>query len=246
MSELSAVQAVFGLPFAQQIAFFKQKVAVPTKSYNELQAYEHDKAFVVAGAMKADLLTDLQTAVGKAIEDGETLAQFQDRFDDIVKQRGWTGWTGSDSVDGTAWRTKVIYLTNLRTSHAAGRYAQMTTPEMLQARPYWQYRHVTRDNPRLNHKRLDGKVLRADDGWWSINYPPNGYGCNCYVRTLSQADIDRLGLSVADTPDPDGYTQDGWEHAHGSTWEWRPDHGKYPAQIATALMQSLLDEGIEP
>lgn len=246
MSELSKVQAAFGLPFAQQIDFFNQKVKLPTNSYKDLQTHQHDKAFVVAGAMKADLLTDLHHAVTKAIEDGETLAEFRTRFDEIVKQRGWTGWKGSDSQDGTAWRTKVIYLTNLRTSHAAGRYAQMTTPEMLQARPYWQYRHVTRDNPRLNHKRLDGIILKANDTWWLINYPPNGYGCNCYVRTLTKAEVERLGLSVADTPDPDGYTQAGWEHAHGSTWEWRPDYSKYPAMIATALMESLLDEGIEP
>lgn len=120
----------------------------------------------------------------------------------------------------------------------------MTTPDMLKMRPYWQYRHVTIDNPRLNHKRLNNKVLQADDPWWQINYPPNGWGCHCYVRTLSTADMDRLGLAVSETPDMDGYAQEGWEHAHGSSW--RPDYDKYPIAIAQAFIKSLQNEGIEP
>lgn len=238
------IYSAFNLPFAQQIDFFKQKVNLPTQTYKDLQAQQHDKAFVVAGAMKADLLNDLNEAVLKAIKNGESLGQFRQRFDEIVKKRGWTGWTGSDSAEGIAWRTKIIYTTNLRTSHASGRWQQMTTPEMLKMRPYWQYRHVTLDNPRLNHKRLNNKVLRADDPWWQVNYPPNGWGCHCYVRTLSQADMDRQGLVVSETPDIDGYTQDGWGHAHGSSW--RPDYAKYPVAIAQALIQSLQDKGIEP
>lgn len=243
MSELSKTQAAFGLKFQSQIAFFNQKVRLPSESYKDISAHQHDKAFVVAGAMKADLLQDLQTAVGHAIEDGESLGAFRKRFKDIVKTRGWKDYTGSDSKAGIAWRTRVIYLTNMRTSHAAGRWQQMTTPEMLQSRPYWQYRHVTRSNPRVIHQRLDKTVLPADDDWWSINYPPNGYGCNCYVRVLSAADMDRLGLSVADTPAIDGVASEGFAHAAGSTW--KPTISKYAPIIAQALLMSLLNAGID-
>lgn len=243
MSELSKTQAAFGLKFGSQIDFFKQKVRLPSESYKDIKAAQHDKAFVVAGAMKADLLQDLQTAVGKAIEDGESLGAFRKRFKDIVQKRGWKDYTGSDSAAGRAWRTRVIYLTNMRTSHAAGRWQQMRTPEMLQSRPYWQYRHVTRSNPRVIHQRLDKTVLPADDIWWSINYPPNGYGCNCYVRVLSKSDMDRLGLSVADTPDIDGVAPEGWQHAAGSTW--KPTISKYAPIIGQALLTSLLNAGID-
>lgn len=242
MSELPKVQAAFGLKFQSQIDFFKQKVRLPSESYKDISAIQHDKAFVIAGAMKADLLKDLQDAVGHAIEDGESLGAFRKRFKDIVEKRGWKDYTGSDSKSGIAWRTRVIYLTNLRTSHAAGRWQQMTTPEMLKARPYWQYRHVTRDNPRLYHQRLNGKVLAANDSWWLINYPPNGYGCNCYARTLSAADMKRLGLSLSETPDIDGYVQVGWEHAAGSSW--RPDLDKYAHTIAKAMVAENMVNGV--
>lgn len=243
MSELSKTQAAFGLKFQSQIDFFKQKVVLSTATHRDIKAAQHDKAFVVAGAMKADLLQDLQGAVGKAIEDGESLGAFRKRFKDIVQKRGWKDYTGSDSAAGRAWRTRIIYLTNMRTSHAAGRWQQMRSPEMLAARPYWQYRHISRANPRLHHKRLHDTVLRADDAFWSVNYPPNGYGCHCYVRTLAAADMSRLRLNVADTPDIDGVASEGFAHASGSTW--MPTMSKYAPIIGQALLMSLLNAGID-
>lgn len=230
------VQSAFDLPFDEQIEFFRQKVRLPTQGYQDLTAQNHDKAFVVAGAMKADLLNDLHKAVLSAIENGESLGQFSKNFDSIAKKYGWTA--GSDN----AWRAKIVYQTNLRTSHSAGRYHQMTDPDVLKARPYWQYRHITADNPRLHHKRLNNMVLRADDAWWTVNYPPNGWGCKCYARTLSQADMDRMGLTVSQTPDMDGYADDSFAHAHGSSWY--PNLDKYPYAIAKAIVANNMATGV--
>mgnify|MGYP002656223218 CR=1 FL=1 len=230
------MQSAFDLPFDEQIEFFRQKVRLPTQGYQDLTAQNHDKAFVVAGAMKADLLNDLHKAVLSAIENGESLGQFSKNFDSIAKKYGWTA-----GVDN-AWRAKIVYQTNLRTSHSAGRYHQMTDPDVLKARPYWQYRHITADNPRLQHKRLNNMVLRADDVWWTVNYPPNGWGCKCYARTLSQADMDRMGLTVSQTPDMDGYADDSFAHAHGSTWY--PNLDKYPYAIAKAIVASNMATGV--
>ena len=43
---------------------------VPTERWDDLMGNAHDRAFVVAGAMKADLLKDLAGAVTRAIENG--------------------------------------------------------------------------------------------------------------------------------------------------------------------------------
>lgn len=234
--ELVGVQSAFDLPFDEQIEFFRQKVRLPTQGYQDLTAQNHDQAFVVAGAMKADLLNDLYKAVLSAIENGDSLGQFSKNFDSIAKKYGWTA--GADN----AWRAKIVYQTNLRVSHSAGRYHQMTDPDVLKARPYWQYRHITADNPRLQHKRLNNMVLRADDVWWTVNYPPNGWGCKCYARSLSQSDLDSLGISVSKTPDIDGYTDTSFAHAHGSTWY--PNLDKYPYAIAKALVADNMATGV--
>ncbi len=233
---LTQVQSAFDLPFDEQIEFFRQKVRLPTQGYQDLTAQNHDKAFVVAGAMKADLLNDLHKAVLSAIENGDSLGQFSKNFDSIAKKYGWT------AGEGNAWRAKIVYQTNLRVSHSAGRYHQMRDPDLLKARPYWQYRHITADNPRLHHKRLNNMVLRADDAWWTVNYPPLGFGCKCYARTLSQADMDRMGLTVSQTPDILGYADDSFAHAHGSSWY--PNLDKYPYQIAKAMVASNMATGV--
>ena len=41
-------------------------------------------------------------------------------------------------------------------------------------------------------------VLRHDDPWWDTNYPPNGWGCKCYVETLNQRMLERLGKDGPD------------------------------------------------
>jgi uncharacterized protein with gpF-like domain len=111
---------------------------------------------MVAGANKADLLADFRTAVEKAITKGTTLADFQKDFD-------------------------LIYSTNVRTSYAAGRWAQLTDPEQLQVLPYLTYKHGDSKVPRPEHLAWDGLTLSADDPWWQTHYPPNGWGCKCRV-----------------------------------------------------------------
>ena len=37
------------------------------------------------------------------------------------------------------------------------------------------------------------EVLRHDDPWWQVHYPPNGWGCKCYVESLSPREAERAG-----------------------------------------------------
>lgn len=208
------------LPFAEQIAFFRGKLNVPTARWNDLWQEAHDAGFMVAGAAKADLLDDLRAAVDKAISQGTTLEEFRRDFDSIVRDRGWTGWTGSESAAGTAWRTRVIYATNLRSSYAAGRYQQLQA--IKHRRPFWRYRHnETVLTPRQDHLAWDGLILPADDPWWQTHYPPNGFGCRCRIESLSQSDLDRMGKDGADqAPTQPGDTTSidpGWAYAPGAS-----------------------------
>lgn len=224
-----------GRPFEEQVAFFRGKLGnlVPTAKWNDIQRSAHDTAFMVAGAAKADLLADLAAAVDKAISEGETIAQFRRRFGEIVRRHGWSGWTGDDRNDpadpkdkggaGTAWRTRVIYRTNMATSYAAGRLAQ------LQSFPLWVYRHGGSEHPRLQHLSWNGLTLPADHEFWKTHYPPNGWGCSCYVTGALSREMAR---HVGGNPDydappsgwnvPDGKgnlpgVQKGWDYMPGGT-----------------------------
>lgn len=185
------------LPFAEQIAFFRRKLNLPTNAWTDIWNEAHDHAFVVAGANREDLLLDFRAAIEKAIADGGTLADFRKDFDAIVAKHGWS-YNG-----GRNWRSRVIYETNLRSSYAAGRYAQLQAVKKL--RPYWRYVHSDAvQHPRPLHLAWNGLVLRADDTWWKTHFPPGGWGCQCTVHSLGEDDLQRYGKTGPDPAPDDG------------------------------------------
>ena len=224
MSTATDLAFILKRPFAEQVAFFRGKLRkhVPTETWRDLWKAEHDRAFMVAGAAKADLLADLAAAVQAAIESGESIEQFRARFGDIVQKRGWQGWTGEGTQAGTNWRTRIIYRTNMATSYAAGRYAQ------LQDFPLWVYRHSGAEHPRLQHKAWDGLTLPKDHPFWQTHYPPNGWGCGCRVLgARNERGAARVGGTHTgppagwdalsqDTSEPEGIDE-GWGYAPGAT-----------------------------
>lgn len=172
----------FGTPFQAALEFFRRKLDLPTERWDDIERSANDRAFVVAGAMKADLLNDLHGAVATAMS-GAGLAQFRKDFAATVAQHGWTGWTGEGSAKGVAWRTRVIYQTNMATAYAAGRYRQMTDPGYLALNPWWEYVHADMvEHPRPLHQAWNGLCLRHDHPFWQTHYAPNGWGCRCQVR----------------------------------------------------------------
>ncbi len=197
--------------FAEAVAYFLRKTRVPTATWRDLWQAQHARAFTVAGALRDDLLVDLQQAVQAAIDQGETLDDFRARFEDIVRRRGWTGWTGEGTAKGRAWRTQVIYTTNLRVAYQAGRW------ETLKAFPYLRYQHNPVRHPREDHVAWDGLVLRTDDPWWNTHYPPNGWGCRCSVTGAGEGRLRAPGKTGPDaTPKPgDGDPPPEWAYHVG-------------------------------
>lgn len=214
-------------PFPEQIAFFRGKLGnlVPTRRWDDISQEAHDSGFMVAGAQSADLLTDLVAAVDRAITEGTSLETFRGDFRAIVQRRGWHGWTGEGSRGGEAWRVRTIYRTNAATSYAAGRFAQLTAGNFA----FWVYHHGDSRVPRLNHLSWDGLFLPPDHRWWTIYYPPSGWGCSCFVTgARSERAAIRQGGDPNkrlpddwDRPDPNtglpAGVQRGWGYAPGAS-----------------------------
>ncbi len=192
----------FDQPFKEQIDFFRAKLNLPTERWDDVRLSAHDRAFIVAGATKADLLNDLRKAVDKAITTGTTLETFRKDFKKIVADNGWTGWTGEGTKAGEAWRTRVIYETNLRSSYAAGRWAQLNDPAFKKLMPYWRYVHndsVLSPRPLHQHWGQIRLTLPAEHVFWKTHFPPNGWGCRCRIVAVA---MPKEGDSVEP---PDGW-----------------------------------------
>lgn len=250
----SSLSGVFGQPFAEQIAFFRQKLGnrVPTRRWTDLQGEAHDTQFMVAGALEADLLTDLANAAEKFINEGRGIEEFRRDFRSIVAKNGWTGWTGEGSTKGEAWRVGVIYRTNAYTSYAAGRFAQLKAGNF----PFWVYRHGGSQEPRVQHLGWNGLVLPPDHEFWITRYPPSDWGCSCYVvGASSEAAAQLLG------GDPDKQLRPGWNRIDARTglpigigkgWNYAPGrsvagavnavaakYDKWPADIGSRYGETM-------
>jgi len=225
------VSGVFALPFKEQIEFFRNKLHLPTERWNDIAQSAHDRGFVVAGAIKGDLLADLHAALQKHMAGGGGLEGYRKDFRNIVEKHGWHGWTGEGTAGGEAWRTRVTYMTNLRTSYAAGRYRQLTESGIK----YWMWKHSgLATEPRPEHLAWSGMVLPANHPFWRLHFPPQippNWGCRCrVVGVASPEQARRLGGDPGKRP-PAGWesvdTQhkdpaliaDGWNFAPGANTE---------------------------
>lgn len=184
-----------GVPFQEAIDHFREKVNIPTAGWEDLRGAAHAKGFTVAGAAKADLLQDFRGTIDKMIAEGKTITDFRRDFDKIVAKHGWN-YKGK-----RGWRTRVIYNTNMRTAHMAGRWAQFQ--RLKHRRPYLQYLTVGDGRVRPEHAAWNGKVIHIDDPWLSTHFPPNGWGCRCTMRSLSKRQLDKMGLQVSAAPPPE-------------------------------------------
>jgi len=234
------------IPFAAAIEFFRKKENIPTQSWQDILGDATKKGFWTAGAMQADLLTDMRDAVDRAINEGISLSKFRKSFDETVARYGWD-YNGSRN-----WRSQLIYETNMRTAYAKGRFEKQTSPDITALRPYLKYKHGNTKDPREKHLEWDGLILRADDPFWKDHYPPNGYGCECQVLSLSERDLKREGKTAPDKAPEIKYYN--WTDIHGKThkipegidpgWnyapgEFLPDLKKYPKKIKEQIEKSV-------
>lgn len=226
---MSDLLASFGKPFAYQVAAFRLRLMqlAPTTGWDkEIWQAQHDRAFMVAGAMKADVLADLAAMVDKAIAQGGTLEEFRRDFRAMVENKGWQiSPAGQGTKGGEAWRTKVIYKTNMATSYAAGRMAQLRAARFK----FFVYRHGGSLDPRPQHLAWDGLVLPADHPFWITHAPPNGWGCSCRIQGAdSPSDARRVGGKPDKELPPNWNTLDpktgaptgidrGWNYAPGAS-----------------------------
>ena len=179
--------------YKEAVKFFQDKLKVlPTKKWDDIKGAMHTRAFTVAGCMQEDILRDFRSAVNAAISKGESLQDFRDRFYTIANK-----WRASDpSFDEKmekpkygAWRSKVIYQTNMLTCAAAGQERQARSmPDVF---THAKYVCMMLPGSREEHKAWNGIVLPVNDPWWQKHSPPNGFGCQCEKEFISKYEMER-------------------------------------------------------
>nr|QGT51351.1 hypothetical protein Unknown280_0430 [uncultured Spirochaetaceae bacterium] len=179
------------------LKYIKNKTLKPTFSYKDVWNEEHATAFTVAKAMQIDILSDIKIAVEKAIGEGQSFERFKKELKPTLIKKGWWGrremndpLTGKtvNARLGSDSRLRTIYRTNLRSAYQKGQYERTMESD---AHPYLMYCVGASVRHREQHLAWNGLILPKDDPWWNAHLPPNGWGCKCHTRAVSQSRKER-------------------------------------------------------
>ncbi|WP_297772700.1 phage minor head protein [uncultured Roseovarius sp.] len=190
------------------LSFFRSKGLAPPDArfdFRDVWRNEHASNFVVAKAMRTEVLETIRAELDEALANGGTLRTFTDRLEPELKRLGWWGeGTERDPLTGemrnvqlgSPRRLRIMFDANMRASHAAGKWARIQ--RVKDAFPFLRYVQVQRDTKREAHARYHEIILPVDHPAWERIFPPNGWRCGCTVQQLSQGMLDRRGLKVTE------------------------------------------------
>lgn len=122
----------------------------------------------------AKTLAEVQE-LNQAFRESKSLADFKNRAAEITD-------TFNDKWQRTEYRTAV------QVAESASQYRQLR--KSADTLPYWVYRTVGDGQVRPEHAALDGLTLPASDPEWGKIYPPNDWGCRCWVDAILAEEFD--------------------------------------------------------
>lgn len=258
-----------GLPPRDAVAYLESKGIRPTRHWYDIWQEAQAKAVTVSGMTRLDLLEDVKKGLVDAVKNGKTGKMFIDDLAPILRAKGWTGKrqsinpkTGEVTEKGPDLpaRLPLIFFQNVQSAYMYGRYRAMLAN--AEERPWWMYIAVLDSRTRPHHRALHRKVFRYDDPFWKTHYPPNGFYCRCRVRALSDAQLEREGLTPESgegrmvnrevvvnprAPESQRVVREvwGWQERPGGLTHWTDTGFSYSAGYTTYQLDCELAQKLE-
>lgn len=221
------------MTFQEAVDYFRERVPVNAETFYQIAEEYRGLAFTVSGYSAVQVLKRFYEELLAALEEGRTLTEFQANMEDFLETEGYEGMN--------PFQADNIFRTNIQTAYNVGHYEQMTSPEVMKLRPYWQYDAVEDQHTRPSHLAMDGRVFPADHKVWNIWYPPNGFRCRCTVRSLSERQVKARGLRV-ETELPGSVVPDPHFMSNPAKVRFKPDLKGYPKALVRAYQKRQAQE----
>lgn len=185
------------------VDYLNQKGFKVTSDWREMLEDAHAKAFTVAKMTNVQLLKDTKETLQTAVKEGWSGQRTQRELKNMFQAKGW--WGKKEITDpktgdtkeiqlGSPRRVRTIYRQNIQSAYNAGRYLEQL--EDVDFAPYLQYMAILDERTRPEHRALHEKTFKYDDPFWSSFYPPNGWGCRCFVRNLTDNQVEQKNITV--------------------------------------------------
>lgn len=198
MSDASDFAALHRLTPSEAVAYLQARGKLSeTFNWQDMWQEEHTRAFTVSRLAHADLLQTFSDKITASVQGDLSRTDFMRSMKDALQKAGWWGEKQVlDPVTGdivtttfNPSRLKLIYDTNVRTAHAAGRWQSFEASRATH--PYIRYITKHDERVRASHAVFDGVTLPIDDAFWNTHTPPLGYRCRCRLVAVNPRDYDK-------------------------------------------------------
>lgn len=194
----------FNLPPEAAIRYFDTLGYEPPENWRDIAADVQARAKTIAGIYRQDIVADMYASMRQSVAAGTPFDTWRKAVlaDWAAKGLAHNGGDIVDTATGEVLgvginknRLATIYRTNVGNAHMAGLWQSLQANK--DNRPYLQYNAVNDHRTRPSHAALDNLVYHIDDPFWDYYMPLNGYRCRCSVIALSERDVARANLTVA-------------------------------------------------
>lgn len=182
------------LRFEEAVAWFSARAVMTRAAWDALEVAARSRAFTVSGLTSLALLTEVHDAIGRAVAEGTTLADFKR----TVGPQLADAWGAPNAA-----RVETVFRTNTQAAYNAGRYEQLNRRSVRAARPFWRFSAVLDGRTTDTCSPLDQVIRPAGDAFWSTHWPPLHFNCRSTVVSLSRGQAAAAG-GVTEVPEGDG------------------------------------------
>ena len=161
--------------------------------HQEVWREQHVHSFTCAKVLAMDVLVTLRQGIDEALEQGLPFANYKQQMTELLAAEISNKPRMATSLKRllVPQRLQLIYGTNVRVARSVGQWQRIERSK--ESLPYLLYELGPSREHRNDHVVWDGTILPVDDPFWQTHMPPNGWGCKCRVRQLTQAQVNKRG-----------------------------------------------------
>lgn len=203
---------------AEAIRWFRDRFPVTEELLAVLGSYAGKRAWTIAEVAQLDLVNEAHKAIDIGITEGWDRKRLGKRLREIF-------------TDFSEARCETIARTNVQRAYMAGRWEQMSDPNITGVFPFRKIDAILDGRTSDICVDYDGKTLQHDDPWWLTHWPPYHFSCRTQVRTCTEDEYESVPHEkrVADSQfrPPNGFGP-----APVVDTPYQPDLSKYPMRLA--------------